>query len=178
MTGIEDGNSRVLPPGAAVVRRPSADDWPAIIRLHDSVFGPGPYTRTAYRIREATPRISPFCLVSELDGELVATVRFTRIAIGGETGALLLGPLCVAPARSGQGYGKHLVATGLDNARAAGISIVVLVGAENYYGRFGFTRVPVGQVTLPGPVDLARLLAAELTPGSLAGCRGVITAVR
>jgi predicted N-acetyltransferase YhbS len=37
-----------------------------------------------------------------------------------------------------------------------------------YYGRFGFQPVRPGQITLPGPVDSARLLALELIPGALA----------
>ncbi len=56
--------------------------------------------------------------------------------------------------------------------------LVVLVGDEPYYGRFGFRPVPPGQITLPGPVDPRRLLAAELEPGALAGYRGAIVAKR
>ena len=39
---------------------------------------------------------------------------------------------------------------------------MVLVGDEPYYGKAGFKRIPKGQVTMPGPVDPARLLVAEL----------------
>ena len=54
----------------------------------------------------------------------------------------------------------------------------MLVGDEPYYGRFGFHPVPPGQITLPGPVDARRLLAAELAPGALAGYRGGVIAAR
>ena len=43
-----------------------------------------------------------------------------------------------------------------------------------YYGRFGFTPVPPGQVTLPGPVDPARLLGFELVPGAMEDAAGAI----
>jgi hypothetical protein len=36
--------------------------------------------------------------------------------------------------------------------------------------------VPKGQVTLPGPVDPARLLVAELAPGAFAGVGGAMRA--
>ena len=52
--------------------------------------------------------------------------------------------------------------------RSAGISLVVLVGDEPYYGKLGFRRIPFGRIILPGPVDPGRLLAAELVPGALA----------
>ncbi len=55
----------------------------------------------------------------------------------------------------------------LDAARASGVRLVVLVGDEPYYGRFGFKPVPPGAITLPGPVNPLRLLAVELAPGAL-----------
>jgi predicted N-acetyltransferase YhbS len=63
---------------------------------------------------------------------------------------------------------------GIDEARAKGHALIVLVGDEPYYGRVGFARVPAGQMTMPGPVNLARLLALELVPGTLASAKGMI----
>jgi predicted N-acetyltransferase YhbS len=40
----------------------------------------------------------------------------------------------------------------------------------------GFVAVPTGQITLPGPVNPARLLAIELQPGVLDSYRGKVTA--
>jgi predicted N-acetyltransferase YhbS len=54
------------------------------------------------------------------------------------------------------------------------VALVLLVGDTAYYGRFGFAPVPTGQIRLPGPVDPARLLAAELRLGTLATFRGLI----
>ena len=51
---------------------------------------------------------------------------------------------------------------------------MLLVGDMPYYGRFGFQPVPPGQITLPGPVDPARLLAVELVPGALQGAAGQV----
>jgi predicted N-acetyltransferase YhbS len=158
------------------VRPVVAADLPAIVALHARVFGPGRFVRTAYRIREGTPPVSRFCLMAMLGGELVAAIRFTEVTIGGAPGALLLGPLAVEPRVAGQGYGKRIVADGIDNAKRAGAKLVVLVGDLSYYGRFGFVRVPAGQILMPGPVDPARLLAAELEPGALASHRGTVRA--
>lgn len=159
-----------------IVNRATDADLPEILALHRRVFGPGRFVRSAYRVREGTPAISPFCLVARLGEELVAAIRFTPVTIGGKDGALLLGPLAVEPRHGGLGYGKRLVADGIEAARRAGIAIVVLVGDEPYYARFSFKRLPEDQVRLPGPVDPERLLAAELVAGAMGRFQGNVVA--
>ena len=162
-----------------VTNRPlTPADFPAVSRLHAKVFGPGRFTRTAYRVREGAPALSPYCRAALLGDRLVAAVRFTPINIGRVGGALLLGPLAVDPDLAGQGFGKRLIGEALEAAKADGVKLVVLIGDVPYYGRFGFSPVPRGQITLPGPVDPQRLLAAELQPGTLAAFNGVIAAQR
>jgi predicted N-acetyltransferase YhbS len=162
------------------IRPARPEDSTAISALHARAMGPGRFARTAYRVREGAPRshgaFSPFCRMSLLGGRLVAAVRFTAIQIGGKEGALLLGPLAVDPAVANQGYGRGLVTAALEDARAAGIALVVLVGDEPYYARLGFRRVPRGQIAMPGPVDPDRLLAVELVPGALGHFRGRVSA--
>lgn len=158
------------------VRHVLPEDLPQVSALHGRVFGPGRFARTAYRIREGTPLISPYCRKALLDGQLVAAIRYTAVRIGNEPGALLLGPLAVEPIQAGKGFGRRLVMDSLAAARAGGIRLVVLVGDLPYYGRFGFAQVPPGEISLPGPVDPNRVLAAELVPGSRSGFAGLVTA--
>ena len=158
------------------VRPAGPEDSAEIAALHARAMGPGRFARTAYRLREGAGGFSPFCRVCLIDGRMVAAVRFTPIAIGGREGALLLGPLAVDPAFANQGHGRGLVAKALEDARSAGIALVVLVGDEPYYGRLGFRRIPRGQIALPGPVDPDRLLAVELAEGALGGFAGLVTA--
>lgn len=162
-----------------VLTRPTiADDLAAIHALQDRAFSPGRFARTAYRIREGTPEISPYCRVALLDGALVAALRLTRITVGGVGFALLLGPLAVDPREANKGHGRRLIREALDAAREAGERLVLLVGDMAYYGRLGFVPVPPGQILLPGPVDPARLLAVELAPGALTASRGMVAGVR
>lgn len=163
-------------PTELTIRPVREDDLPAVFALHKAAFGPGRYARTAFRVREGTPLISPHCRAGILGKDLVAALRFTKITIGGAPGALLLGPVAIAPAVAGKGYGRAVIARALDEAREAGVRLVVLVGDVPYYARFGFVPVPPGQITLPGPVNPARLLALELEPGALAGYRGAVVA--
>jgi predicted N-acetyltransferase YhbS len=96
--------------------------------------------------------------------------------VGGQPGALLLGPLAVEPEWAGRGFARRLVAEALDAARQEGEVLVLLVGDMAYYGRLGFVQVPRGQIQLPGPVDPTRLLAAELEPRSMEKFRGMVAA--
>jgi predicted N-acetyltransferase YhbS len=80
----------------------------------------------------------------------------------------------VEPPFRERGVGGALIERALKDAKAAGHTMVVLVGDEPFYGKFGFKRIPKGQVKMPGPVDPARLLVAELKTGAFDGVSGMI----
>ena len=156
-----------------IIRPEASADTDAIERLHERAFGPGRFARTAYRIREGAPHLLDLSFTALVGTLLVGSVRLTPVRAGEQPG-LMLGPLTVDPAFENRGIGAALIKRALDAAREAGHALVLLVGDEPYYARFGFTRVPRGQLVMPGPVDPARLLAAELVEGSLAKARGTI----
>ena len=85
--------------------------------------------------------------------------------IDGRHSAIMLGPLAVDPSRRSNGIGQQLMEATLSRAAELGHRICVLVGDEPYYGKVGFERALADDLALPGPVDPARLLAKELTPG-------------
>jgi len=151
----------------------TADDALAIDRLHERTFGPGRYARTAYRIREGAQHQLELSYVARIGTLLVGSVRLTPVRIG-ETKALLLGPLTVEPPFRERGIGLQLIERALEGARKKGHRLMVLVGDEPYYGKVGFKRIPKGQASMPGPVDPARLLIAELQAGAFEGVSGPI----
>lgn len=151
----------------------TADDAGAIDRLHERTFGPGRYARTAYRIREQFAHRLDLSFTARVGTLMVGSVRLTPIHIG-DTPALLLGPLTIEPPFRERGIGRALIERALDTARRHGHRLVVLVGDEPYYGKSGFKRVPRGVVTMPGPVDPARLLVAELVEGAFTGVGGAV----
>jgi predicted N-acetyltransferase YhbS len=132
------------------IRLETDGDAPALSQLSAEAFGPGRFARSAYRVREGISPVGALCLVGWCEDRLVGGIRFTAICIGEQKNALLLG------------------------AKAAGFALVLLVGDMPYYGRFGFSPVRPGQITLPGPVDPGRLLAHELVPGALATASGQV----
>jgi len=151
----------------------TADDALAVERLHERTFGPGRYARSAYRIREGRGHLHALSFTARIGTLLVGSVRLTPICIG-ETKALLLGPLTVDPPFRSRGIGGALLARALRDAKAAGHTLVVLVGDEPYYAKSGFKRIPKGLVKMPGPVDPARLLVAELKAGAFNGVSGMV----
>jgi predicted N-acetyltransferase YhbS len=151
----------------------SADDAQPIERLHERTFGPGRYARTAYRIREGVTHNLDLSFTARIGTLLVGSVRLSPIHIG-ETPALLLGPLTVEPPFRDRGIGLSLIERALQEAKAKGHKLVVLVGDESYYQRYGFQHIAKGRVTMPGPVDPQRLLVAELSDAAFDGVSGPI----
>jgi predicted N-acetyltransferase YhbS len=149
------------------------DDAVAIERLHERTFGPGRYAKTAYRLREQVDRIRELSFTARIGTLLIGSVWLSPIRIG-ETGALLLGPVTVEPAFRDRGVGQALIERALAEAKNKGHRLVILVGDEAYYEKSGFKRIPRGRAIMPGPVDPARLLLAELADGAFDGVTGPI----
>jgi predicted N-acetyltransferase YhbS len=155
-------------------------DLPEVSKLHDLVFGPGRFTRSAYRVREqrsgTDKLVSPFCHAAIFEDRIVASLTMTPVIVGGQAGALLLGPLAVDPNFAGRGFGRAVVRTTLELAKSNGQRVVFLVGDLPYYERFGFSQLRPGTLQFPGPVNPARILALELEQGALAGYNGQVSA--
>ena len=160
------------------LERPS--DAAAVEALQHAAFGPGAYTRAAFRVREQAPHDPHLSFLTEIEGTLIGSVRMTPIAVGDGKGmsGLLLGPLVVEPAYKGQGYGKALMRLVMEGTRKAGCPFVILVGDQPSYWPFGFRPIPPGKVLMPGPVDPARLLVAELQPGAAKELSGMVRGIR
>ena len=155
------------------IRSEQPSDSDAIDRLHERAFGPGRFARTASRLREGAPHLYELSFTALVGTLLVGSVRLTPVK-GGDEPALMLGPLTVEPAFEARGIGAALMGRSLEAAKQNGHQLVLLVGDEPYYGPLGFRKVPRGQLAMPRPVDLERILAIELKPGALAALKGMV----
>ena len=153
----------------------SGDDAEAIERLHERTFGPGRYAKTAYRLREQVPHSVNLSFIARIGTLLVGSVWLSPIRIGDHK-ALLLGPLTVEPAFRERGIGQALIARALKEAATQGHRLVLLVGDEPYYAKAGFKKIPANRVVMPGPVDPARVLIAELVEGAFESVSGRVRA--
>ncbi|MGH1569981.1 GNAT family N-acetyltransferase [Methylobacterium sp. P31] len=160
-----------------VIRPERPEDAPAIERLQARAFGPGRFARTAYRLREGAAERRDLGVTASVGSFLVGSVRMGPVRTG-TTPFVMLGPLAVDPSFEGRGIGSSLTRAAIEAARQAGEGLVILVGDAPYYARFGFVPVAPGRLSLPGPVDPARLLWLELEAGFRDRVAGLVEAVR
>ena len=156
-----------------IIRAEIPFDHDAIERLHERAFGPGRFARTAFRLREAAAGLPLLGHTAHVGTFLAGSVRMTPVSAGASR-AVMLGPLTVDPAFEGRGIGSALMKEAISLARSEDFALILLVGDQEYYARFGFAALPHGQLALPGPVNPARFLALALVEGSVAAARGVV----
>ena len=155
------------------IRGERASDVAAREALLDTGFGANRQTRTCQRLRDGQTPAEGLAFSAVRRGRLVGTVRLWRVSAGGVP-ALVLGPLAVDPACRKLGVGAALINHALAAASERGHGAVILLGDAPYYGRFGFSDLKTGELSLPGPFERGRLLALELREGALDGASGMI----
>ena len=167
-----------LPPSTQPPHVPVTAELPehakAIEALTDLAFGPDRLGKTTYRLREDVAPIDLLSLVVMQGPEMLGTIRYWPVKIPAVASALLLGPIAIHPDHQGCGIGSALMTTSLQKAKDLGWDAVILVGDEPYYRRFGFRRALAQNLTLPGPVDQARLLGLDLADGALKNACGMV----
>jgi ribosomal protein S18 acetylase RimI-like enzyme len=164
--GIQETPERTdgAPPGV-VVRRATADDVDAVVRLdfelprhqeHSPVFGPGP-TWTEEESREEfladVDDAKQGILVAEVDGQIVSLLIMVPIEKSSQhkglaqvENAAFLGFAATLPEARGSGAGLALTNAGLDWAREQGYPVVVVdwretnLLASRFWPRRGFRR--------------------------------------
>jgi len=153
----------------------SVADTAEIETLTNTVFGPGMKARAAYALRERMNHEIDLSFVAKTAGKIIGSVRITKIAVANEY-VLMLGPLGVLPSHKNVGIGKALMETAVaaskEQASARGVTALLLVGDHAYYAPFGFERIPFGNITMPRPVDPARILACKLVDGDCEPVKG------
>ncbi len=148
------------------------DDAVTIEALLDASFGPGRFAKTAYRIREMTSFLDPLSYIATHGDQLVGSIRYSLLKAS--VPFLWLGPLVVHPSFRGTGVGHALMTKTLEVARIDGHGLVLLIGDEPYYRRAGFSKLPEGVLSLPGPYDHDRLLYLELAEGQVDALSGAV----
>ena len=96
-----------------------------------------------------------------VDGTVAGYSLLTRCHVGGAP-ALALGPCAVRPEHRSRGAGAAAIRAGLDAARRAGESLVVVLGHAEYYPRFGFDRASLLGITATFEVPDENLMALVL----------------
>lgn len=149
-----------------IIKPECPEDYDAVEKLAEVAFGPGRFTRSAFRLREGVMHEPSLSFTLHRNDKLAGSIKLTKIFIG-EDQALLLGPLVVSPEYKNDGLGAALMKKAVEAARLEGHEAIILVGDLDYYKRFGFQQVAHGRITLPGPADPARILICPLAEGAV-----------
>ncbi|MEU9888548.1 N-acetyltransferase [Sphaerisporangium sp. NPDC051011] len=153
-----------------LIRRELPADIPHIRDVHAAAFAPGAAPGQVAveaglvdALRACDAWIPELSLVATApDGTITGHVVCTRAAVGAIP-VLGLGPLGVLPAFQRGGVGHALVHAVLGAADALGEPLVVLLGHQDYYPRFGFRPASEYGVTPPVPEWASHFQARTLT---------------
>ena len=128
----------------------------SIESLYNDVFGNDRKQRSIYYLRTGK-KINELCFViKNSDIDIYACIRYWLINIGLVKG-LLLGPLAVRKDMQGYGLGSMLINHSIKLAKEKKYKFCFVSGEANYYPKFGFKKINVEQLILPGYIDPKRL---------------------
>lgn len=169
------------------VRPFEPDDAEAVRNLLKTAFKGDAEVRIAEALR--ADGADTLELVAEIDGRIVGEILFSpvtgQLATGDEVYGIGLGPVAVLPEFERQGIASLLIENGLAFVGQLGAPFCILLGAPEFYHRFGFQPgrslkwcwekdpdfnfgdafqvLPLGEAPLPaGPVVTAYHTAFDL----------------
>lgn len=159
----------------AIIRQELPEDFDAVRELNRLAFGQDAEGRLVDLLRRTGDALTSLVATDEETGNVIAHIFFSRVRIETATGyvdAVSLAPMAVLPDWQRKGIGSSLVRRGLEECRALGEKIVVVLGHADYYPRFGFSAELAKP--LEGPHNGPEWMALELAEGALAGVSGKV----
>jgi putative acetyltransferase len=165
-----------------IVRAQQTEDYDAIRHVYAEAFR-RPRFRRPLHPGTVPPEVGVFEALWAA-GDAIPELSFTALAEGAVVGhvtasratvaadpVVAVGPIGVLPDHQGTGFGSALMDTLLAAANAAEVPLVVLLGAPEFYSRFGFRPAEELGVISPEPEWGAAFQARPLTAytNSLAG---------
>lgn len=144
-----------------IVRQQQADDYEAIRHVYAEAFrrprfrppqdtGDPPEVGVFDALWEAGDVISELSFTALVDRRVIGHVTASRATVDTEK-VVAVGPIGVLPENQGTGIGSALMHALLAAADAGGVPLVALLGAPEYYGRFGFRPAQELGVMAPEP---------------------------
>ncbi|MBZ5603346.1 MAG: N-acetyltransferase [Acidobacteriia bacterium] len=154
---------------AAFLRPEAAGDHHAIRSLNEAAFGRPDEANLVDQLR--CDGDSLLSLVAEVDRKIAGHILFSRMWVE-NVAAVALAPMSVIPEFQNRGIGSQLIRRGLDELRERGERIVIVLGHQHYYPRFGFSTHLARNLQSPFPPEA--YMALELSPGALDGVHGKV----
>lgn len=145
-----------------IVRKQQADDYEAIRHVYAEAFW-RPRFRPPQDAGSLPPEVGLFEALWQA-GDIIPEFSFTALTDGGVVGhvtasnatvaadpVVAVGPIGVIPDHQGTGIGSALMNALLAVADSADVPLIVLLGAPQYYSRFGFRAAEELGVIPPEP---------------------------
>ena len=145
-----------------IIREQQADDYEAIRQVYAEAFLRPPF-RQALKPGSIPPEVGMFEALCEaddaipdlsftalIDGRIVGHVTASRATVATDP-VVAVGPIGVLPEHQGAGIGSALMHALLTAADATNVPLIVLLGAPQYYSRFGFRPASELGVIPPAP---------------------------
>ena len=145
-----------------IVREQHADDYEAIRNVYAEAFrrprfrrppNPGsvpPEVGLFEALWEAGDASPEFSFTALTDGGVVGHVTASQATVATDP-VVAMGPIGVLPEHQGMGIGSALMDALLAAADVADVPLIVLLGAPQYYSRFGFRPAKEFGVISPQP---------------------------
>lgn len=150
-----------------MIRAESPADEAAVRAVHRAAFASDTEARLVDAIRaNGNATVSQ---VAVINGKVVGHILFSPVDVEGARG-LGLGPVAVLPEYQNQGIGGGLIRVGIHACRELGAKFIVVLGAPEYYRRFGFRPTHLGNEYGAGE----EFMALELEPQATAALHGVV----
>lgn len=112
--------------------------------------------------------------VAAIGRRIVGHVAFSPITIGERSAALALAPVGVALDCQRQGIGTALIRWSLEECKRLKHGVIIVVGAPEYYHRFGFIPASAFGIQCPFSVPAEAFMILELSPDVAAGYTGMV----
>lgn len=146
------------------IRLAKIEDDYAIEQIIKSIFGPGRFAKTIYRLRENKNQYhSLFRFVAENHlGQIVATIQIAQYVPYPEIA--ILGPIAVNLDLQNMGLGMALMKISEQECLKYNFKKIMLIGDPEYYKRFGYQPIPMNslEVDLEYPINKNRLLVKQI----------------
>ena len=158
-----------------MIRRETPEDIEAIRHVNEEAFGGKEEADIVDALRQRGATI--LSLVATDEGRVIGHILFSPVTIEPESSsfpAVALAPMSVLPEYQGKGIGSELVRAGLDECRALGHELVVLVGHADYYQRFDFVPARERGIECEFEAPDEAWMLLELREGALGGRKGTV----
>ena len=156
-----------------LIRDEQPCDREQVRKVNEAAFGRSDEADLIDRLR--VQGVVLLSLVAEFDGQIIGHILFSRMTVEtaqGPVAAVSLAPMAVQPDHQGRKIGSQLVGRGLAQLRDQGERIVIVLGHQHYYPRFGFSSEKARHLASPFPPEA--FMALELSDGALTGIHGAV----